>query len=40
MIAYENTRTIRDMLEKSVEEFRETSFLRYERDDLIYDISY
>lgn len=40
MITYENTRTIRDMLEKSVEEFRETSFLRYERDDLIYDISY
>ena len=40
MITYDNTRTIREMLEKSVEEFKENSFLRYERDDLIYDISY
>ena len=40
MITYDNTRTIRELLDKSVEEFKETAFLRYERDDVIYDISY
>ncbi|MCR4654718.1 MAG: AMP-binding protein, partial [Lachnospiraceae bacterium] len=40
MITYDNTKTIRDMLEKSVEAYKETPFLRYERDDVIYDISY
>ena len=40
MVSYDNTKTIRELLEKSVEEYCKDSFLRYERDDVIYDISY
>lgn len=40
MITYDNTKTIHEMLEKSVEEYKDKIFLRYERDDVIYDISY
>ncbi len=40
MITYENTETIRELLEKSEEEFSALPFLRYEKDDIIYDISY
>lgn len=41
MINYENTRTVRELLEKSVADFKEIPFLRYEReDDIVCDISY
>ncbi|MCR5235043.1 MAG: AMP-binding protein [Lachnospiraceae bacterium] len=41
MITYENTKTVRELLEKSVEKYTKTPYLRYERDDdIIYDISY
>ncbi|MCR4589332.1 MAG: AMP-binding protein [Lachnospiraceae bacterium] len=39
-ITYENTLTIRELLEKSEENFASLPFLRYEKDDLIYNISY
>ncbi len=39
-ITYENTVTVRELLEKSESEFGNLPFLRYEKDDLIYDISY
>ena len=39
-ITYENTVTVRELLEKSEAEFGNLPFLRYEKDDLIYDISY
>lgn len=39
-ITYENTVTVRELLENSEREFSSLPFLRYEKDDLIYDISY
>ncbi len=41
MITYDNTKTVRELLEKSVAEYKEIPYLRYERDDdIVYDISY
>ncbi len=41
MITYENTVTVRELLEKCVAKYGKTPYLRYERDDdVIYDISY
>ncbi|MCR5774764.1 MAG: AMP-binding protein [Lachnospiraceae bacterium] len=41
MITYENTRTVRELLEKSIAEHPDVAYLRYEReDDVVYDISY
>ncbi len=41
MISYDNTKTVRELLEKCVEKYGETPYLRYEReDDVVYDISY
>ncbi|MCR5488013.1 MAG: AMP-binding protein [Lachnospiraceae bacterium] len=41
MITYDNTKTVREMLEKSAEMYKDAPFLRYEReDDVVYDISY
>ena len=41
MISYENTGTVRELLEKSVADFKEIPFLRYEREDnIVCDISY
>lgn len=41
MITYENTVTVRDLLESAIELYKDKTYLRYEReDDVIYDISY
>ena len=39
-LKYEDTKTIRDMLDKASAEFADRAYLRYEYNDLIYDISY
>ena len=41
MIRYENTWTIRNILENVVEEYNNATFLRYEHEEnIIYDISF
>ena len=39
-LTYEDTKTIRDMIDKAAAEFTDRAYLRYEYNDLIYDISY
>lgn len=40
MITYENTKTIRQLVERAGEEHGDRIFLRYEDNDIVYDISY
>ncbi len=39
-VSYENTKTIRELIDNSAAVFKEHSYLRYENNDLIYDISF
>ena len=36
----ETVKTIREMLERSAVKHKDTPYLRYERDDVVYDISF
>ena len=36
----ETVKTIREMLERSAVKYKDTPYLRYERDDVVYDISF
>lgn len=40
MITYENTKTIYDLVENAGKEYGEKVFLRYEDNDVIYDVTY
>ena len=40
VLLYENVKTIRDMIDQAAELFKERSYLRYDKNDVIYDISY
>ncbi|MBQ8970963.1 MAG: AMP-binding protein, partial [Lachnospiraceae bacterium] len=40
MITYETTKTIRDLIENAGEEYGSRAFLRYENNNIIYDLSF
>ncbi|MCR5626249.1 MAG: AMP-binding protein [Lachnospiraceae bacterium] len=40
MITKENTKTLRDLIDNSAKEYKDNIYLRYENNDLIYDLSY
>ena len=40
MITYENTKTICDLVQNAGKEHGERVFLRYEENDIVYDVTY
>ena len=40
MITYENTKTIYDLVEHAGRDYDNRVFLRYEENDMVFDISY
>ena len=40
MITYETTKTIRDLIENAGEAYGSRAFLRYENNNIIYDLSF
>ena len=40
MITYENTKTVYDLVENAGKEYSDKVFLRYEDNDVVYDVTY
>ena len=40
MITYENTKTIYDLVQNDGKEYSDRVFIRYEDNDIVYDVTY